>query len=45
MVDYLCHVPQAAKLKGIRMENKHPNVEDISKIARERLFIRVKLLG
>jgi deazaflavin-dependent oxidoreductase (nitroreductase family) len=43
MVEYLRHVPQAAKPMGIRMENKIPNPEDISRTAKERLFIRIDL--
>jgi len=45
MVEYLRHVPQAAKQMGIRMENKKPNAEDISCTAKERLFIKIKLLN
>ena len=44
MVEYLRHVPQAAKPMGIRMENKIPNAEDIVHTAKERLFIKIKLL-
>lgn len=43
MVEYLRHVPQAAKPMGIRMENGKPNVEDIARTARDRLFVRLKL--
>jgi deazaflavin-dependent oxidoreductase (nitroreductase family) len=45
MVEYLRHVPQAAKPMGIHVENKKPNAEDISRTAKERLFIRIKLLN
>jgi len=45
MVEYLRHIPQAAKQMGIRMENKIPNAEDISRTAKERLFIRIKVAG
>lgn len=44
MIEYLRHIPQAAKQMGIRMENKIPDAEDIARTAKERLFIRVKLL-
>jgi deazaflavin-dependent oxidoreductase (nitroreductase family) len=43
MVQYLRHVPQAAKPMSIRVENKMPNAEDITRTAKERLFIRIKL--
>jgi deazaflavin-dependent oxidoreductase (nitroreductase family) len=42
MVQYLRHVPQAAKPMSIRVENKMPNAEDITRTAKERLFIRIK---
>lgn len=45
MVEYLRHVPQAAKPMGIRMENKVPNAADIARVAKERLFIRIDLAG
>ncbi len=45
MVEYLRHVPQAAKPMGIRVEDKKPNAEDITSTAKERLFIRIKLLN
>lgn len=43
MVEYLRHVPQAAKPMGIRMDNGKPNAEDIARTARDRLFVRLKL--
>lgn len=43
MVEYLRHVPQAAKPMDIRMESGQPNVEDIARTARDRLFVRLKL--
>ena len=45
MVEYLRHIPQAAKQMGIRMENGKPNADDISRTAHERLFIRIKVAG
>lgn len=43
MGEYLRHVPQAAKPMGIRVENKKPNVEDIAKTAKDRLFVKIRL--
>ena len=43
MFEYLQHVPQAAKPLGIRVENKTPNAEDIARIAKDRLFVKIKL--
>jgi deazaflavin-dependent oxidoreductase (nitroreductase family) len=43
MVEYLKHVPQAAKPMGIRVENKTPNAGDIARTAKDRLFVKIKL--
>lgn len=45
MFEYLRHIPQAAKQMGIRMENGKLNADDISRTAKERLFIRIKVAG
>jgi deazaflavin-dependent oxidoreductase (nitroreductase family) len=44
LVEYLRHIPQAVNSWKIRMENDRPNAEDIARIARVRLFVKVKLL-
>ena len=43
MVEYLRHVPQAAKPMKIRMEDGKPNQEDIANTAKDRLFVKIKL--
>ncbi len=43
MVEYLQHVPQAAKMMKIRMEAGQPNPEDICATAKDRLFVRIKI--
>ena len=43
MVEYLRHVPQAAKPMKIRMEDGRPNPQDIANTSKERLFIKIKL--
>lgn len=43
--DYLRHAPLAAKPMGIRMQDKTPNDEDLARVAKERLFVRIKLAG
>ena len=40
--EYLKHVPMAAKPMGVRMENGEPHPEDAARLAKERLFVRVK---
>jgi deazaflavin-dependent oxidoreductase (nitroreductase family) len=43
MPEYLRHIPQAAKQMNVRMEDGKPNQEDISKTAKDRLFVKIKL--
>jgi deazaflavin-dependent oxidoreductase (nitroreductase family) len=45
MCEYVKHIPQAAKPMGIRIENGMANAEDIARTAKDRLFVRVKLLN
>jgi deazaflavin-dependent oxidoreductase (nitroreductase family) len=45
MYEYVKHVPQAAKPMKIRVENGVANTEDIGRTARDRLFVRIKLLN
>ena len=43
LLDYLRHIPMAARSLGIRMENKIPNTEDVIRVARSRLFVKIKV--
>lgn len=43
MVEYLHHVPQAAKPMKVRMEDGKPNPQDIANTAKDRLFVRLRL--
>jgi deazaflavin-dependent oxidoreductase (nitroreductase family) len=42
MLDYVGHMPLAAKSLGIRMENNIPNAEDVRRAAGERLFVKIQ---
>ena len=42
LYEYIKHVPQAAKPLGIRIENGKANAEDISRTAKDRLFVKIK---
>ena len=42
LLDYVGHIPMAAKPMGIRIDHKTPNREDITRVAKERLFVRIK---
>ena len=41
--EYIQHVPQAAKPMGIRMDGGNANNEDITRVAKDRLFVRIRL--
>ena len=41
--DYVKHVPMAAKPLGVRMENGEPYPEDMTRLAQDRMFVRIKL--
>ena len=43
MYEYLRHVPQAAKPMGIRVEDGKANADDIARVARDRLFVSLRL--
>ena len=42
LIEYVQRQPLSARSLGIRMENKIPNTEDVARVAKERLFVRVK---
>jgi deazaflavin-dependent oxidoreductase (nitroreductase family) len=41
MLEYLRHVPQAARPMGIRVDNGKANPEDIVRVAKDRLFVKI----
>jgi hypothetical protein len=43
LLDYIHHMPMVAKPLGIRMEHNIPNAEDIRRVAKDRLFVKIKL--
>jgi len=40
---YVRHIPMSAKGLGVRMENDEPHPEDAARLAKERMFVSVKL--
>jgi len=42
LIEYAQRQPLSARSLGIRMENKAPSVADVARVAKERLFVRVK---
>lgn len=45
LVDYVQHIPMSARALGIRVENGTPNAEDVARIAKDRLFVKMKELA
>jgi deazaflavin-dependent oxidoreductase (nitroreductase family) len=43
VIEYVRHIPMAAKGLGIHMENGEPHPEDMVRLAKERLFVKIKL--
>lgn len=41
--DYAKRMPMAAKQMGIRLEDGVANIEDVARVAKDRLFVQVKL--
>ena len=39
---YIRQMPMLARSLGIRIENKIPNADDVARVAKDRLFIKVK---
>jgi deazaflavin-dependent oxidoreductase (nitroreductase family) len=42
LLKYIHQMPMLARSLGIRIENKIPNAEDIARVAKDRLFVRIK---
>lgn len=42
LVKYIQHKPYTAKPLGIQVRNKMPNAEDISRVARDKLFVKIR---
>ena len=43
LLEYVRFVPASTKPMGIRVVDKKPNTDDIARVAKERLFVRIKL--
>ncbi len=43
-VDYVQRLPMSANALGVRIENGIPNCEDVSRLAKERLFVKIQLM-
>ena len=43
VADYVKHIPMSARGLGIRLENNVPNKEDVRRVAKDRLFVKIKI--
>jgi len=43
VMEYVRHIPMSAKALGVRVENGEPHPEDVARLAKERLFVKVKV--
>jgi deazaflavin-dependent oxidoreductase (nitroreductase family) len=42
LVNYIQHKPYTAKPLGIQMKNKVPNAEDVSRVSKDKLFVKIQ---
>ena len=42
MLEYIRRIPMAARSLGIRVENKTPNLDDVARVAKDRLFVKLQ---
>ncbi|MDX1379273.1 MAG: nitroreductase/quinone reductase family protein [Anaerolineales bacterium] len=45
LVKYIHKIPSAARPLGIRVDNGQANAKDVARVAKERLFVRLKKLA
>ena len=43
IMEYVRQIPMSAKGLGVQVENGEPNPEDIARLAKERLFVKISL--
>ena len=43
IVDYVRYMPMTANALGVHVENGMPNSDDVNRLAKERLFIKICL--
>jgi deazaflavin-dependent oxidoreductase (nitroreductase family) len=41
VMEYVRHIPMSAKALGVRVEKGEPHPEDVARVAKERLFVRI----
>ena len=42
LVDYIRNIPMAAKPMGIRVDTLSPNQEDVRRVAKEKVFVKIQ---
>jgi hypothetical protein len=43
IIEYVCQIPMSARALGVRVENGQPHPEDAARLAKERLFVKIRL--
>jgi deazaflavin-dependent oxidoreductase (nitroreductase family) len=43
--EYVRHLPASARFIGLRVENGVPNAEDVARLAKQKLFVRICIVG
>jgi deazaflavin-dependent oxidoreductase (nitroreductase family) len=43
VMEYVRRIPMSAKALGVRVENGKPHPEDAARLAKERLFVKIKI--
>ena len=43
VMEYVRHIPMSAKALGVRIEDESPNPEDVIRLAKERMFVKINL--
>jgi len=43
VMEYVRHIPMSAKALGVHVENGEPHPDDAARLAKERLFVKVKV--
>ena len=43
VVEYVRHIPMSAKAMGVQVKKGEPHPEDVASLAKDRLFVRVRL--
>jgi deazaflavin-dependent oxidoreductase (nitroreductase family) len=43
IMEYVRHIPMSARALDVRVENGEPHPDDVARLAKERLFVKIRL--